>query len=192
MSWFEAQKKYGGGVSAEGFFSHSEKAARRPRGRIPAPRATLFSLNLKKLMAVFFPPHWNDSPVCTVPPLITQESFGLYQNPPFFFFNNAQVDLTSCPSRHQRKHKILNLTIWCLNCMNFWMETEDKHSFYLLRCIILISGRRSVTLNLQSRPRVGKYFQLKSVHLSMNHTHGRVHYDNSLQLPKISAYLSFT
>ncbi len=33
-------------------------------------------------------------------------------------------------------------------------------------------------------------FQLKPVHLNMNNTQGRVHYDNSLQLHKISAYLS--
>lgn len=35
-----------------------------------------------------------------------------------------------------------------------------------------------------------QYFQLKSVYLNMNNTQGRVHYDNSLQLHKVSAYLS--
>lgn len=37
-------------------------------------------------------------------------------------------------------------------------------------------------LKPQSTPRVVKYFQPKSVHLNINGTHGRVHYDNSVQL----------
>lgn len=45
-------------------------------------------------------------------------------------------------------------------------------------------------LNPQSEPRVVKYFQLKSVHLNINSTRGRVHYDNSAQLHELSACLS--
>lgn len=45
-------------------------------------------------------------------------------------------------------------------------------------------------LNLQSKLKVVKYFHPKPDHLNMNNTQGIVHYDNSLQLHKISAYLS--
>lgn len=45
-------------------------------------------------------------------------------------------------------------------------------------------------LDPQSEPRVGKYFQLESVHLNINGTRGRVHYDNSAQLHDLSACLS--
>lgn len=37
-------------------------------------------------------------------------------------------------------------------------------------------------LKPQSKLRVVKYFQPKSVHLNINGTHSRVHYDNSVQL----------
>lgn len=45
-------------------------------------------------------------------------------------------------------------------------------------------------LNPQSEPRVVKHFQPKSVHLNINGTRARVHYDNSAQLHELSACLS--
>lgn len=45
-------------------------------------------------------------------------------------------------------------------------------------------------LNPQSEPRVGKYFQPKSGHLNINGMRARVHYDNSAQLPELSACVS--
>lgn len=72
------------------------------------------------------------------------------------------------------------------------LPDKDKRQVLMLlfTYVIRIDGCNPLTLKPQSRLRVLKYFQLKPVLLNMNTTQGSMHYDNSLQLPKISAYLS--